>query len=74
MLYPDGTEMRMGDRVRIKNGDTGTIVFSLDTREFSDEYPMKSWDYLESGVMVRTDKGALVHFETSTPRDMVERE
>jgi len=63
MKYADGSEAHMGDRVRIRNGDTGLIVFSVDTAEFGPDYPRESWSDIKSGVMVLTDKGALVRFQ-----------
>jgi hypothetical protein len=34
MKYADGTEVRLGERVRISTGDTGIVVVSIDTNEF----------------------------------------
>jgi hypothetical protein len=62
MKYEDGSDARVGDRVRIRNGDMGVIVVSVDSDEFAAEYPKSQWLHLESGVLVRTDKGALVRF------------
>jgi len=59
----DGTEIRLGDRVRIYNSDTGVIVCSVDTDEYSEEFQDDWADTLKSGVLVRTDIGALVHIE-----------
>jgi hypothetical protein len=61
--YPDGTDARLGDRVRFSNGDEGVIVFSIDTDEYTAAFPKAEWAYLARGVMVRTDQGALVHYE-----------
>ena len=72
MKYADGTEARLGDRVRIRNGDTGVIVISVDTDEFNPEYPKDEWGDLKSGVLVRTDKGALVRFEEPVPPKLLE--
>lgn len=55
MRYTDGTVARVGDCVRIWNVDTGVIVASMDTGEYSAEYPEAEWGYLKTGVMVRTD-------------------
>lgn len=63
MLYSDGVEAKLGDRVRFSNGDTGTIVFSIDTDEYSEGFPKKEWEYLNKGIMVKTDAGALIHYE-----------
>jgi hypothetical protein len=73
MKYHDGTEMHVGDRVRIKNGDTGVIVASMDTGEFSSDYPKENWGDLKTGILVRTDKGAIVRFEQELPQNLVFR-
>ena len=61
MHYPDGSEIKLGDRVIIFNVDSGYIVASMDRGEYSDTFPKKDWAYLREGIMVQTDKGALVH-------------
>jgi len=63
MKYPDGAEARLGDRVKFSNGECGTIVFSIDTDEYSVDFPKEEWSYLARGVMIKTDAGALVHYE-----------
>ena len=63
MKYPDGTEAKLGDRVQLSNGERGIIVFSIDTNEYAADFPKEQWSYLSSGVMIRTDAGALVHYE-----------
>ena len=63
MKYPDCSEARRGERVHFSNGETGTIVFSIDTNEYSNEVPETQWGYLIKGVMIRTNNGALVHYE-----------
>jgi hypothetical protein len=45
----------------------GIVVFSIDTNEYSDEFPKDWGDYFKDGVMVRTDNGALVHLDDSDP-------
>jgi hypothetical protein len=71
--YSDGTEARLGDRVRISNGETGKIVFSLDTDEFTAEYPKRDWAHLKSGVMVLTTGGALVRFQDPLDSHVLEK-
>jgi hypothetical protein len=63
MKYPDGTEARLGDRVQLSNGERGTVVFSIDADEYSADFPKKQWSYLGSGIMIKTDAGALVHYD-----------
>jgi hypothetical protein len=74
MKYPDGTEARLGDRVRIANGDTGVIVASMDTNEFSSEYPAKNYVHLRTGILILTDTGALVRLEEPDHSDLLARE
>ena len=71
MNYLDGTQIRAGHRVRLKSGDVGTIVFSIDTGEYSDEFPRIDWEYLREGVMVKTDRGSLVHLKAPNDGDVV---
>jgi hypothetical protein len=69
MKYTDGTEIRLGDRVMIYNTEEGVIVASIDTDEYSDEFPKDVWSCLESGVMVKFTNGALLHLEDSNPEE-----
>ena len=61
MLDRNGRQIRRGDRVRIGSGITGVVVFSIDTDEFSDEFPGQQWRYLGRGVMIRSEQAGLVH-------------
>ena len=71
MKYADGSVARLGDRVRIRNGDTGVVVFSVDTNEYSSEYRREDWPDVKSGIMVLTDKGALVRFAEVTDPSLI---
>ena len=73
MKYQDGVEMRLGDRVRIVNGDTGVVVASMDTGEFSADYPREKCQDYGAGILVLTDKGALVQFDEPFPQKFVFR-
>ena len=63
MRYPDGTDIRVGDKIKIADDDLGVIVFSIDTNEYSADFPAQEWSYLKSGIMIRSDKMGLVHYE-----------
>jgi hypothetical protein len=65
MRYPDGSEAKLGDRLRIFDGDCGYVVASIDTGQYSQEFSKRDWAYLKEGIMVKTDKGALVHLDSS---------
>jgi hypothetical protein len=68
MTYADGvTEARLGDRVLIQNDEQGVVVASMDTGQYSADYPEAHWGYFKTGVIVRTNKGALVRFEDPSP-------
>lgn len=67
MKYADGEEVRLGDRVRFDQGEEGVVVFSIDTQEYSQEFPEAQWGYLKKGVMVAFPSCGLVHYEQSAP-------
>ena len=71
MKYPDGTEARLGDHVQFSNGEQGIVVFSIDTNEYSTDFPREQWSYLTRGVMIKTDTGALVHYEDPNIEEVV---
>jgi hypothetical protein len=58
--FIDGIEIRIGDKVRFANGEHGEVVFSIDTNEWSLDFPKEHWLHLKKGVMFRTEKGALI--------------
>ena len=65
MKYADGTEAHLGDRVRMTNGDTGTVIASMDTDEYGPEATKENWVHMGPGILVRTDHGALVQLDDS---------
>jgi hypothetical protein len=62
MRYADGRTVAVGDRVKLWDGQYGTVVCSIDTREFSSEYPKVNWGYLKSGIIVKADDGEVFHY------------
>ena len=66
MKYTDGLEIRIGDKVRLGQ-DEGTVVCSIDAKEFSIEHPEEQWGYLKKGIMVDFPKIGLVHFPEHDP-------
>ncbi len=71
MRYPNGAPIKIGDRIKLANGETGTVVFSVDTDEYSSGFPKKEWQYLKTGIMVKTNKGALIHFSEPNNNDVM---
>jgi hypothetical protein len=65
--YNDGREIRLWDRVETWPRCRGIVVFSIDTDEFSPEFPKEHWQYLECGVMLDTEQAGLVHLSEADP-------
>ena len=60
MRYPDGRIAR--DRVRLWEAAEGTVVCSLDTDEFSEQYPKDQWGYLRQGILIHSPRTGLIHY------------
>ena len=67
MRYPDGQEVRVGDKVQCWEGCTGVVVASMDAGEYSAEHSREAWGYLGKGVMINTDKAGLIHYTEPEP-------
>jgi hypothetical protein len=63
MIDINGKLIRLGDRIDIGFAEKGVVVFSLDTDEFSPDFPKDDWAYLGPGVMVQLDGGTLVFLD-----------
>jgi hypothetical protein len=73
MKYSDGQEVYVGDKVTADKSE-GVVVYVINTKQFSDEHPAGSWDYLEKGMMVNTVEMGLVHYpEPDEDVKLVER-
>jgi len=62
MKYPDGQDVRLGDKAQLWAGTQGVVVCSLDTQEYSAAYSETEWGYLKSGVLILSDTAGLIHF------------
>ncbi len=68
MKYPDGQEVRLGDRVILGRNVNGVVVASIDTNEYSNEYPAAQWSYLKKGAMIEfAGSYGLIHYEEPDP-------
>jgi hypothetical protein len=56
----DIAELRVGQKVKLQSGDSGVVVFCNGRDEYAPAFPKADWKYLGDGVMIRTDKAALV--------------
>tara|TARA_Y100000815_G_C13160006_1_gene431314 strand:+ start:265 stop:564 length:300 start_codon:yes stop_codon:yes gene_type:complete len=66
MNYTDGTQAEVGDRVLIGGQYHGVVVADIDGDEYSRNYAGDQWRNLDSGVMIDTDFGGLVHYDQSS--------
>jgi hypothetical protein len=62
MQYPSGRKVALGDRVKLWHGQRGIVVCSIDTKEFSPDFPQKDWGYLGHGIVIKTDSGEIFHY------------
>lgn len=58
----NGREVRLGDRVKLWDGEHGTVVCSIDAGEYSADYPEAEWSYLQSGVLIKSGMHGLFHY------------
>jgi hypothetical protein len=70
MKYPDGREVRLGDKVRLGQDRDGVVVCSIDTSEYTDTYPKAEWAHLQRGVLINFPTYGLIHYEQ--PEDDLE--
>jgi len=61
----------LGDKVGIGEDSEGLVVCSIDTNEYSEEYPKADWAYLNSGVLINFPTYGLIHYEQEPDRDLV---
>ena len=63
MRYPDGQEVKLGDKVKLGNDDKGVVVCSIDSNDYSSEHTAEQWVYLGKGVMIEFPSCGLIHYE-----------
>ena len=67
LRYPNGEEARLGDTVRIGESERGVVVCSLDTHEYSEQFPRSEWEHLGKGILVEFERLGLVHYVEPEP-------
>jgi hypothetical protein len=60
--YKTGEIVKVGDRVRLGEDESGLVVFCIDTDEYLAEYPKEQWSYLMTGVMINFQSYGLIHY------------
>lgn len=62
MKYADGSEVKLGDTVRLSDGTSGKLVADIGAGAFLQSYPRQEWSYLRTGFLLETDFAGLVYF------------
>jgi hypothetical protein len=62
MKYPDGQEIKVGDKVKLWEGCYGIVVASIDTGQYGPGYPEHEWGYLKAGILIDSDVAGLIHY------------
>ena len=67
MKYYSGEEARLGDRVKLGTDENGIVVCSIDTNEYSDEFPVEVRDVFHEGVVIKFQKFGIIHYVEPEP-------
>jgi len=67
MKYSSGQDVRLGDKVKLGDDPDGEVACSIDTEEYSREFPRSQWEYLARGVLVKFLKCGVIHYEQAEP-------
>jgi hypothetical protein len=71
MNYATGEVVKLGDRVGLGQDSGGEVVFIIDTREYSLDYPESRWGgHLKKGVMIHFPLYGLIHYEETVEPDV----
>jgi len=62
MNYPDGTKIKVGDKLQLWDGCIGIVVCSIDDDEYTTDYTKEDWDYLKEGILIDSDAAGLIHY------------
>jgi hypothetical protein len=60
--YTSGQEVLPGDSVQINTRYRGIVVACIAEGRYLPPHTAEQWGYLQSGAMIHTDFGGLVHY------------
>ncbi|MBK9586045.1 MAG: hypothetical protein KA099_00330 [Alphaproteobacteria bacterium] len=63
MKYSDGTEISVGDRVKLGEDENGIIIGIICNSPNADNEFSKQWSYLKKGFMAEFPRWGLIHYE-----------
>lgn len=67
MQYPDGQQVKLGDKVGLGQDNRGIVVCSIDDGEYTVEYPRDAWAHLGKGVLILFPLYGLIHYIDPEP-------
>lgn len=67
MLYPDGSEIRLGDVVNTEGGVEAVVVGLIQQSAYTAPLRGADWDYLVEGVLVMAGDAGLIHYRAPEP-------
>jgi len=62
MKYSDGSDVKLGDKVKLGQDENGVVVCSIDDHGYSEDFPESQWSYLKEGVMINFPMWGLIHY------------
>lgn len=75
MKYQNGDAVKAGDLVELWPGNQGEVMCSIDSGDYSAEFPESEWAYLKQGVLVRSTQAGLIHYiEPETTMRLIKRQ
>lgn len=75
MKYSDGSEVLLGDKVKLWEHTEGKVVCSIETNQFTDTYSKNDWGYLKDGVLIASPQVGLIHYlEPDASLELIERD
>ncbi len=63
MNYSNGDKIKVGDKIQLWRNCIGRVVCSFDDNSYSDDYIKADWNYLEKGILVKTENAGIIHYE-----------
>lgn len=73
MRYRDGRLVNLGDIVIIDGQHSGKVVANIGNNEYSINYPKENWCYLQTGALIDTSFGGVIHYQNNDSIELVSR-
>ncbi|MFD2168300.1 hypothetical protein ACFSJY_18730 [Thalassotalea euphylliae] len=64
MDYQQIVKLEIGDELSIDNNKHGKVLANIESGKFSEAYRKEDWEYLQSGLLIYTDFGGVIHYSS----------